>query len=88
MGMCGEGGEKTTFDVSTCLPTYLKQCLMFFIAVYSRLAGPLPSRDSPVYTSHLTVGVLGLQMHDPQDSGHLNSGPSHWGSKHFTPAIS
>lgn len=87
MGTCGEGGEKTTSDVSSCLPARLKQCLLFFIAVYSGLAGPLPSRGSPVCTSQLPVGALGLQMHDPQDSGHLNSEP-HTGVANTSPQLS
>lgn len=40
---------------------YLRQYLLF-TTVHARLAGPCASRDAPIFTSQLTVGMLGLQM--------------------------
>lgn len=53
--------EAKSSDINSCLPSCLRQSLVFII-VNAKMLGPQVSGHSPVFASHLTIGALGLQV--------------------------
>lgn len=80
---CKRGGHKTASDINFPLPC-LKQEIIYFEALWSRLLGLWASRKSPVPASRLAVRVRGCRHTYtplslvPVGSGILSSGPPHW----------
>lgn len=58
--MCGSKGN---LRCQSSLSTSCIQDFLLFMAIYARLDDPWASGDSPISSSHLTTGELGLQWH-------------------------
>lgn len=57
------GGQRATLSIGPHLLPCLRQVLLFVVHCQGlQVAGPKPSGDSPVSTSHPTVGELKLRL--------------------------